>query len=212
MDTTKTRLLDFIKSKGIGQGAFEKSVGLSNGYINNLKSSPSSASLQKILCKYPELNENWLLTGNGQMLKNTDIIREIPDGMTELPLLPMDAMAGLLTGGDISVMGYECEKYIVPMFKGADFLVRVNGDSMTPQYFSGDLVACKKVPMDSLWFQWGKTYVIATTQGMLIKRIEPSGQKEYISIHSENIKYKPFDLPASEIKGVALVVGMIRTE
>lgn len=61
-----------------------------------------------------------------------------------------------------SAMDYECEKYIVPEFKNADFLTRVQGDSMEPEFFSGDIVACEKVTMDKLWFQWGKTYVMRT--------------------------------------------------
>ena len=83
---------------------------------------------------------------------------------------------------------------------------------MTPKFESGDIVACKRVPLDRLWFQWGKVYVIDTDQGALIKRMEPSEQEGCVSIHSENKKYKPFDLPTEEIYGVALVVGVIRVE
>jgi hypothetical protein len=83
---------------------------------------------------------------------------------------------------------------------------------MMPRYLSGDIVACKRVPLDRLWFQWGKTYLIDTMQGALIKRIEPSDQEGCISIHSNNTIYKPFDLPVNEINGVALVVGVIRVE
>ena len=37
METTvKQRLIYFIKSKGFSQGRFEKEVGLSNGFVNNI--------------------------------------------------------------------------------------------------------------------------------------------------------------------------------
>lgn len=130
----------------------------------------------------------------------------------ELPLLPFDALAGALTGTDIQVMEYDCEKYVVPAFKDAKFLVRVSGDSMIPRYMSGDIVACKDITLDRLWFQWGKTYVISTTQGVLIKRIEPSEKEGCVSIHSYNSEYKPFDFPTDEINGIAIVVGLIRQE
>lgn len=83
---------------------------------------------------------------------------------------------------------------------------------MMPKYVSGDIVACQCVPLDRLWFQWGKAYVLDTRQGALVKRIEPSTNKECVSIHSENPKYKPFDLHIAEISGIALVKGIIRVE
>ena len=90
-------------------------------------------------------------------------------------------MAGAFTS-DISVMEYECEHYIIPDFKGADFLIRVKGDSMQPTYYSGDLVACQKISMSDIFFQWNKTYVLDTDQGPLIKRVLPSQNNNSTSL------------------------------
>lgn len=68
--TVKERLIIFIKSLDIGQGAFEKAVGLSNGYVNNIRKSIQPDKLQKIALKFPELNTGWLMTGEGEMLKS----------------------------------------------------------------------------------------------------------------------------------------------
>lgn len=38
--TVKERLIEFMKYKGLSQAKFEKSVGLSNGYINQLRHAP----------------------------------------------------------------------------------------------------------------------------------------------------------------------------
>lgn len=67
--TVKERLICFIKSNHLGQGAFEKLVGLSNGYVNNIRVSIQPDKLQKIALKFPELNTGWLLTGEGEMLR-----------------------------------------------------------------------------------------------------------------------------------------------
>ena len=65
----KDRLIIFLEYLGIGQNKFAQNVVLSAGYVNNLGESISSRSLNKILNVYPQLNEKWLLTGKGEMIK-----------------------------------------------------------------------------------------------------------------------------------------------
>ena len=65
----KDRLIIFLEYSGIGQNKFAQNVGLSAGYVNNLGENISSRSLNKILNVYPQLNEKWLLTGKGEMIK-----------------------------------------------------------------------------------------------------------------------------------------------
>lgn len=64
----KNRLIEFLKYLGIGQDRFAKNVGLSRGYVNNIKDNITMKTVDKILRAYPELNKNWLLTGEGEML------------------------------------------------------------------------------------------------------------------------------------------------
>lgn len=128
-----------------------------------------------------------------------------------IPLIPFSAMAGVLTG-EQTALEYECERYVVPAFKGADFLMQIKGTSMQPTYISGDIVACQKVPMTSIFFQWNKPYVVDTQQGPLVKRIKPGSDKQHITLVSDNPDYDPFELPLEEINAVALVVGLIRLE
>ena len=188
-----------------------------------------------IYAKCEGISPAWLLSGEGPMLEKDRIgeksapiksapKEESPNGSkTEveahlathpgegIPLLPLSAMAGALTS-EQTVLDYECERYVVPAFKGADFLIPVKGSSMYPKYSSGDIVACKRVPMSGLFFQWNKVYVIDTTQGPLIKRIKPGSNNDSVLIVSDNEKYDPFELPVSEIHAVALVIGVIRLE
>ena len=153
----------------------------------------------------PKINLRWLVSGKGDMA-------EITNDNVSLPLLPMSAMAGALSGVCTSVMEYDCERYSVPAFHGAEFLIRVQGDSMEPRYYSGDIIACKRVPLTDLWFQWGKAYVVDTRQGVLIKYVDEGAKENNITLRSDNHKYKPFQLPLAELNGVAIVVGMIRVE
>lgn len=67
--TVKQRLMEFIIYLGISQARFEKACGMSNGYINNLKKTLGAEKLQNVLRAFPELNTEWLLYGEGEMLK-----------------------------------------------------------------------------------------------------------------------------------------------
>jgi len=66
----KKRLIEFLKYLGIGQDKFAKNVGLSRGYVNNIKDNITMKTVGKILKAYPELNKNWLLIGEGNMLND----------------------------------------------------------------------------------------------------------------------------------------------
>ncbi|GFR75458.1 peptidase S24-like protein [Elysia marginata] len=50
-----------------------------------------------------------------------------------IPLLPIDAMAGVFSG-EVKVLELECERFVIPTFKEADFLIPVKGSSMHPKY------------------------------------------------------------------------------
>jgi repressor LexA len=126
-----------------------------------------------------------------------------------IPLIPIEAMAGFGVG-DVDIRE-PLELYNVPDFKGVDFLIRVKGSSMYPKYSSGDVVACKYIN-SSQFLQWGKCYVLDTTQGALVKRIFQSTQDESIECRSDNKDYPPFVVPKIEIRAIALIIGVIRLE
>lgn len=128
-----------------------------------------------------------------------------------IPLLPVEAVAGVLSGNDMQVMGYDCEYYNIPTFKGAEFLIQVTGDSMQPKYYSGDIVACKRLPIDT-FFQWNRVYVIGSEQGVILKRVRQGSDAEHITLVSENTDYAPFELSLSKVHSIALVVGVVRAE
>ncbi len=215
MQNIKDRLMQFVKKEyGEGQTAFEDRCGLSRGQINKMSNGVNSVTLSKITEVCPQLNLRWLLLGDGLggEMYNPPVASDVSDAIDygSLPLIPIDAFAGpgMPVYEDISGIEY----YTVNEFAGSDFLIRVKGDSMTPKYSGGDIVACKKVT-DMLFFQWGKVYVIYTqSQGVMIKRIQQSAKEDCIKCVSDNEKYAPFDVPKSDIVSLALVNGSISLE
>lgn len=215
------RLQEYMTEKGINDNQMTVAADLSVGLLGKLKKNGkgmNSANIEKILQHYTDLSPEWLMTGRGEMLREgRDEQKTIPaahqtsNPKEGIPLIPLNAMAGALTSSQ-TILEYDCERYVVPAFKGADFLIPVKGSSMYPKYSSGDIVACQRVPMGNLFFQWNKVYVIDTDQGPLIKRIKPGHDKDHVLIVSDNEKYDPFELPCSSIYAVALVIGVIRLE
>ena len=68
-DTIKDRTLDFVRYKGITIKSFEEICGLSSGYINSMRKGFGPEKLNNVLKSFPELSREWLLYGEGQMLK-----------------------------------------------------------------------------------------------------------------------------------------------
>lgn len=67
--SVKNRLNEYLKFKNIRKSHFEKSINVSNGYINSLSGSPSANKINDISKVYNDLNIEWLLTGEGEMIK-----------------------------------------------------------------------------------------------------------------------------------------------
>lgn len=231
MSTLLQRIQRIADNEGIKITALEKIIGASKGVLSRAISNGTDIQtkwIQSIVENYPRYSADWLLTGHGSMLKteptppmgDKDSPKEDDDSPVALhtdnpkegiPLIPINAMAGAMMG-EQTVMDYECERYVVPLFKGAEFLIQVKGSSMYPKYSSGDVVACKRVPMTDLFFQWNKVYVLDTNQGALIKRIKRGSDADHILIVSDNKDYEPFELPLRCINNVAIVIGVIRLE
>lgn len=219
METTvKERLISFLSYKKIGQKKFADTCGLSAGFVNAIKNSIQPKTIHSISIAYPDLNTGWLLTGEGEMIKGSVVSEPRPTYSKpdkSIPMIPFDAVAGYDGLDHDGIVLSRCAKYSVPDFsdKGAEFVIRVSGNSMYPKYSNGDILACRKVH-EILFFQWGKDYVIDSSQGTMIKRIyEVSDNSELIRLYSDNKEFYPeFVMPKSDIRSLSIVVGLIRTE
>ena len=143
-------------------------------------------------------------------LKHLVLFKEEGPSSDGIPLIPNEAFAGY---GAYQYNDLPTEEvYQIKEFRHASFLLRVSGDSMSPKYHSGDLVACQKIEEVTFW-QWHRIYAISTkNQGILLKRIEKSDTPESVTCVSENPAYTPFELNNREIVSVALVLGGVVME
>lgn len=207
-----SRINSIANNEGLKLSAIEASIGASRGVLSKAIKNGTDVSSKWVglICeKFPKYSPQWLLTGEGEMLK-TDSAYYMAHEVTMggIPLIPAKAMAGFFTG-EVIISEADCERIDIPGVK-ADFAIPVSGDSMTPLYFSGDLVICQFVNLSDMFFQWGKVYVINTDQGVLIKKVRPGNSNNSIKLISENPDYDPIDISLSDIYQIALVKGLVR--
>jgi hypothetical protein bfra3_16308 len=184
-----------------------------NNIVANRLSKPSTENLSRIANSIELLNTGWLLTGEGEMLR-TATDDSAADKQKALPLIPFEALAGYLSTDNEGVRLEDCEQYVIPEFdrRGAEFIIRVSGSSMYPKYSNGDLLGCKKIE-NILFFQWGKIYVLDTSQGALVKRVYEHDNEDFVTLVSDNKDvYPPFAIPKSDIRSLSIVVGGVRLE
>jgi hypothetical protein len=67
--TVKERISVYIKYKGMNNAQFEKACGLSNGYVANMRKGIGTDKLNNVLTAFPDLNRDWLLYGEGEMIR-----------------------------------------------------------------------------------------------------------------------------------------------
>ncbi len=205
MENVKDRLIRFIKEMNLSQSRFEKTVGLSNGYVNNIRVSIQPKTLQKIALTYPALNTSWLITGEGEMLKTDQAaVKDYSTG--GVPYYAVDFIAGfdLVINDQTSVP----DGFIsFPHIRGAQYWVDISGKSMSPLIDPGDVIAIKHVEDWQTNILYGEVYALITEQYRTVKRIRKSEHEGWIRLVPENPDYDPQDIPATSVVALYQVLG-----
>lgn len=76
--TIKERIRQFVKHLGMTDYAFETSIGASHPFVTT-DSVPNGKVIKNILERFPDLNPDWLILGNGSMLRTPSNLRPVAD-------------------------------------------------------------------------------------------------------------------------------------
>lgn len=209
----------YMKYKGLNDNKVTIQLALSVGTLGKSRKSDRDLSdkvIEKILNFYTDLNRVWLLTGEGEMIKNNLTPQQYYGGDTEkqkagepqmfiVPLMPISAKGGTLDEFSRSIMEDDCEKVLSPI-KGADFAITVCGDSMSPDYPSGCHILIKKIE-ERAFIDWGKVFVLDTINGTIIKKLMPvSDDPSKIRCISINPEYPPYEISLEYVRGIYRVL------
>ena len=218
--SVKERIKFYLKEKGFSQGYFADKIGVSSGYVNAIRQSIQPDKLNSIRVNFPDLNIEWLLTGEGEMISmegkplEEEFAWELTpkefSGQTPVKVVTTKARGGWTDSfysteylEDLPTVLIETDAN----YRGKYLAFEVDGDSMEPDYYAGDIVICREVKRD-LWrykLHYKKyDFVIAHgTKGVMIKEIiDHDVENGIITCHSLNNlngKHNDFQLKLGEI-------------
>lgn len=216
------RMREYLDYKGITKYKFCNDMGFSNKFLDN-SSNMGTDKACKILHQYPEINSEWLLTGNGSMIKeNTNIIVMNNDRKTidsvhmnqEIPLYDLEAVAGLRELFSSGKPQRVLDTIKIPNLPKCDGAISVTGDSMYPLLKSGDIILYKETEFENIFF--GEMYLLSVKlndweEYITVKYVQKSelGQ-DFVKLVSQNSHHQPKDIHVSKISALALIKASIR--
>ncbi|WP_448997555.1 S24 family peptidase [Ornithobacterium rhinotracheale] len=220
---TLQRIKQYIDYKGITNKEFEINVGFSNGaFASQLKRGRTIGvdKLENILLSYPEINPEWLLTGEGSMLKDEKAEKQ----EKQKNLIPLyDDVATI--GGTSSVAELSGNSKPTEYIDAGDWFTNVTaairhyGDSMV-EYPNGCILALRAIN-DINSIVWGRTYVIETNEIRVTKRMQTCPEDDnYIMAYSTNnetyvdgrLVHEPFRIKKEDIRRIFMVLGRVVKE
>lgn len=216
----KERFLEFISYKGLSKRKFQESIGVSNSYIQNISSGISADVLYRIANAYSELNTDWLLTGEGNMLKKDDktilrkdVIEKGENNYKLVPIVHIDSVGGMRSNNSITDEPQYIEGYI-PFVNAQDDdkAIFQSGTSMIPTIPPGSIMQLREVKNWREYFGYGNIFVIELTDGRRITkevRRYDENPKDYVLCVSHNPDVAPEELPKSMIASVWKVIKIL---
>jgi transcriptional regulator with XRE-family HTH domain len=88
--TVKSRLIEYLESKHLSKSDFSRKIGVSASFVTSIRKSIQPDKIKSIALYFPELNIDWLLTGEGNMEKenkerstNNLLIEELRDNFSK---------------------------------------------------------------------------------------------------------------------------------
>lgn len=227
------RSINWLISQGrfTSQKEIGKRLGITNrSYLSQLVNteSPSEDFVNKFTEIAPEINSDWLLTGEGDMLKQVSqneieeldetelkkLQHDIIEGkVTLVPLVHIDSVGGIHSYNQLDSSEQYIERMVpLPDARTGDVAILQSGNSMSPTIPSGAILQIRRVEGWREYFGYGGDFVLWLTDDRRITKqvlkYTPD-PKNYITCHSYNPEVEDEELPKSMIREVWKVVNVL---
>lgn len=217
-ETIFDRISTIVEKFGNGKNTvFASLIGVSEANVRNYKNGvmPKADFLEKIARGF-DININWLLTGEGNMLSSESEKEEKLPSVNQTyegtPYFNVDFIGGF----DIIVNDQtrNPDFYInyPPYNQEGVVWCNLTGHSMEPEISNGDIIALREVTTPIQYLPAGEIYGIVTEEYRTVKRIRLSQKEGFVRLIPSN-KSEEFceqEIPISMIIRVYAVLGSIR--
>ena len=193
----------YMRSNGLREADLAEKLGITQSGVNFTLKNGFGVRTAKSWGDAFGFDPKFLLTGEGQLMVSDETSAQ----PSVVPLVPLAAMAGSLSDYEGSVDRGECE-WIVSPIRDATLAIPVSGDSMSPEFPNGSTVLVKRIN-ERAFIEWGRTYVLDTVNGVVIKNLVPSEKgEEWVRCVSVNKapQFAPFEVSLSDVRAIYRVV------
>lgn len=220
MGNILSRIQEIAVKEGITITAMERSIGASKGVLSRAIANGTdiqSKWLQNIVENYPLYSADWLITGEGAMLRTNDAstpkpLPSINQEYKGTPYYNVDFIGGFeFVSNDQTQLPDYYINY-PPYNKPGVMWCNLTGHSMEPEISNGDVIALKEVKSPIEYLPAGEIYGIITDDYRTVKRIRPGAQMGFVRLIPAN-KSPEFceqEIPVEMIRRIFAVLGSIR--
>lgn len=235
----KDRLKKFIAYHNMSIRSFQDSANLSNSFVASIDQSIAPKTQKKIQSAFPDLNMAWLLTGEGEMLRqaspqnivgdnnivgnsntgnNTIITNTQAQKGTDHPTKPivpkyLTSQPNIDVYKILNTDGHSLQldcMTAIPPYNNFDFYYIVRQDAMKPLYKEGDVLALAHTERGSDIIQGASMIIDTNDFGFLLRRIYDRGDYYECRIINENSSFETQNIAKTRVIRLYRIVYSIR--
>lgn len=218
----KNRILQYIENKNISKYEFYQKTGISNGILSQ-KNGLSEDNILKFLSYFTDINPEWLLTGEGEMLLTKKIeVKNNDTNIIQIPIVSQYAFSDYSKNFDNTDFIKNLPTYPISVdreLKGYFIMFEVKGNSMDnnskESLQEGDLLLSRNIKKEYWKYNlnannW-KYVIVHKTEGIMIRKIiKHDLEKKIITAHSLNPMFEDIDISLDEVDQLFHVIQIQR--
>ena len=204
----KDRILQYIEYKGISKYECYQNTGITNGILSQ-KNGMTEDSILKFLSYYKDVNPDWLILGQGSMLREENKIADLIsyDPSVGVPYYDVDFTAGFDAIFNNQTL-LPAHNIVFKPFEEAQLWCNVTGDSMADRINSCDIIALKEISLESILY--GEIYAVVLDDVRTVKILRKSSDPNRLRFIPINKEYDEQEFEKCRIQRVYAVLGSIR--
>ena len=235
----RQRLKNFISYRNMSIRAFQEAACLSNSFVASIDQSIAPKTRAKIQSAFPDLNMSWLLTGEGEMLRqassqnitgNNNIVGNNNTGNNTIiadtqaqkstdshskPIVPkyLTSQPNTDVYKILNTDGHTMQldsMTAIPPYNNFDFYYMVRQDAMEPLYKEGDVLALAHTERGSDIIQGASMIIDTNDFGFLLRRIYDRGDYYECRIINENSSFETQKIAKTKVIRLYRIVYSIR--